>query len=60
MIFVFLVGAALAAGILYSGIKVVGDIAADRHALGFLGLVSLLGSLGALVFLGLMAGLGMH
>ena len=60
IIFAFMLVAGLVAGIVYSAIKLMGDVAAGRHGLGFLGLIALLGSLGALVFLGALAGFGMH
>lgn len=45
---------AIAAGLVYSAIKLWGDVAAGRRALAGLGLVSLPGSLGQLTILGLM------
>ena len=60
ILFAFMVVAGLAAGVVYSAIKLWGDAAAGRHGLGFLGLLALLGSLGALIFLGALLGLGMH
>lgn len=44
----------LAAGLAYSAIKLWGDVGAGRRALAVLGLLSLLGSLGQLIILGLM------
>jgi hypothetical protein len=45
---------AIAAGLVYSAIKLWGDVAEGRRALAVLGMLSLLGSLGQLVILGLM------
>lgn len=48
---------ALAACVAYSAIKLWGDVAARRYGLAFLGLLSLLGSLGLAILLGLMLAL---
>ena len=55
-----MVAAALAAGVVYSALKLREDAAAGRHRLGFLGFLSLLGSLGALVALGTLLATGLH
>lgn len=60
ILLLFMVAGGLAAGIVYSAIKLMGDAAARRYGLGFLGLMALIGSLGALVFLGLILGFGLH
>lgn len=56
----YMIMVGLAVGVVYSAIKLVGDAAAGRHGLGFLGLLALLGSLGAFIFMGALLGLGMH